>query len=705
MKIRTKLLVTLIPVVSMSIAVTTLLAIDNFARTIQSEIVAELEIVTENLMDELSRVMFERVADVKFLSTGNVLSNPNFTIPEKVDYLRDMERTYKTYASMSIYATNGTKIGDTRNVLVGINESAKPFFMNAIKGEIYYDRIPVMSQSLKQYVIHFSAPLYDAEGKISGVVVTRFPINKLHEVFNIPNQDRMERQEASENNNGNGMEIDLVSSNGLVLYSNYDRKSILNRNLSETSFFQELKQQGSEGGLTSISGQEPIFIGLGQGGGYLDYKGSDWFLILTENSQEIFAGLYALITQYIVISAVILIAAVLIIFVLAARISRPITQLRRAATEVSNGRYDIPIIVTGKNKRNNGNKSMDVGKSNQGSDEIGELASTLEVMRQNVYNVNSNLNALVVNRTKQLETANEVLKAKEIQLVDANKNLVMADRAKEEFMSMISHELKSPLAPMKLYTEMLLKDNSTTLPVDSPSSTDVGYIDRRKKGLLIILKNILRLEMLVSDILDVYKLDIGTLKLHKTIIEVTELVEENVTNLRPLAEDKKAHLIEDTRATLGVSLWCDPHRITQVISNLVRNSIDFVPEETGKIVIRTSICKIDIPEVKKGKENERRQMVLFEVEDNGTGIPKDKIDSLFRKFYQLDTTLTRSHGGTGLGLVICKGIIEAHGGEIWIDKEYTEGARVKFTVPLREGDNSNDKGQNDKRNRNPIGEH
>ena len=98
-------------------------------------------------------------------------------------------------------------------------------------------------------------------------------------------------------------------------------------------------------------------------------------------------------------------------------------------------------------------------------------------------------------------------------------------------------------------------------------------------------------------------------------------------------------------------------------------------------------------------------MVLFEVEDNGTGIPKDKIDGLFKKFYQLDTTLTRSHGGTGLGLVICKGIIEAHGGEIWIDKEYTGGAMVKFTVPVRKDDNPNDNEQNDKGKKNAIGEH
>ena len=97
-------------------------------------------------------------------------------------------------------------------------------------------------------------------------------------------------------------------------------------------------------------------------------------------------------------------------------------------------------------------------------------------------------------------------------------------------------------------------------------------------------------------------------------------------------------------------------------------------------------------------------MFLFVIEDNGTGIPIDKIDRLFKKFYQLDTTLTRSHGGTGLGLVICKGIVEAHGGRIWIDKEYTGGTRVKFTLPGRKGDNANDKGQNENGMKNAIGE-
>ena len=75
------------------------------------------------------------------------------------------------------------------------------------------------------------------------------------------------------------------------------------------------------------------------------------------------------------------------------------------------------------------------------------------------------------------------------------------------------------------------------------------------------------------------------------------------------------------------------------------------------------------------------QLVYFQVEDNGIGISSDKVDNLFQKFYQIDTTATRKHGGTGLGLVICKGIIEAHGGKIWIDKSYTNGLRIIFTLP------------------------
>ena len=102
---------------------------------------------------------------------------------------------------------------------------------------------------------------------------------------------------------------------------------------------------------------------------------------------------------------------------------------------------------------------------------------------------------------------------------------------------------------------------------------------------------------------------------------------------------------------------------------MIKNAIDFVPADTGKIMLRVS---------KKEKQ------IIFSVEDNGIGIPPNKIDSLFKKFYQIDTSMTRKHGGTGLGLAISKGIVEAHGGEMWVDKEYVGGAKFIFTLPIKD---------------------
>jgi signal transduction histidine kinase len=149
--------------------------------------------------------------------------------------------------------------------------------------------------------------------------------------------------------------------------------------------------------------------------------------------------------------------------------------------------------------------------------------------------------------------------------------------------------------------------------------------------------------------------------------------------------------VADIQTYPGMSLLCDSQRITQVISNLVRNSIDFVPEKTGLITIRSSIYNTENSEAKLVQGSNK--MVLFAIQDNGIGIPPSKIDSLFKKFYQVDTMLTRKHQGTGLGLAICKGIIEAHGGKIWFEKGYTKGTLVKFTLPGKMNDTKENRGK------------
>ncbi|HEX5520019.1 MAG TPA: cache domain-containing protein, partial [Candidatus Nitrosocosmicus sp.] len=209
MKIRSKLIVILIPLVFLSIFLISYIGVVNFTRSIESEIVNELKLVAINLMDKLSRQMFERTADITFLSNNNILANPNITLSEKMNYLRSMERAVKAYSSVSIYNKSGVKIGDTRNVLIGDNDYQQKFFQDAAKGKIFYSPIPTLTKSLNQYVIQFSAPIYGKNKELQGVIVANYPINKINDIFN---KILSPRNEVAINSNP--IKLDLISNNG-----------------------------------------------------------------------------------------------------------------------------------------------------------------------------------------------------------------------------------------------------------------------------------------------------------------------------------------------------------------------------------------------------------------------------------------------------------------------------------------------------------
>lgn len=259
--------------------------------------------------------------------------------------------------------------------------------------------------------------------------------------------------------------------------------------------------------------------------------------------------------------------------------------------------------------------------------------------------------------------------------MSANEQLLATERAKGEFISMISHELKTPLVPLKGYAEMLLRPKFMG---------GAEVTERQKNAIEAMNRNIEKLQALVDDVMDVYKLDMGKLKFSMTDTDITKLINDSILELRPLTLNKKIDLV--TNIEVNRTVFCDPNRIDQVLSNLIKNSIDFVPDNgNGKIIVR----------VQKEDDNHSGnnfKKILFTVEDNGTGIKPEKADKLFQKFYQIDTGPTRKHAGTGLGLVICRGIIEAHGGKIWVDKTCKTGAAIKFTLPVR---GREDKGERD----------
>jgi signal transduction histidine kinase len=629
----------MIPLVSFSILILSYVAFQNFAATIQAQLINELKTMASHTMDNLSRQMFERIADIEFLSSGNILVNSNLTKSEKMDYLRSMERAFKTYSSISIYDKEGIKIGDTRNILLGENGSDKTFFKEAMKGKMYYDTIPTLSESLNQYVIHFAAPLYSESQEIEGVVVTRQPVIKINDIFK-----EIILQDKQIDSGSSNLKLDLISNNGTVIYSNHDRKSILQILPGFQEMIANNDYQNNTSMLSPVSAEsringDEIIVSVPQGKGHLDYTGSDWFLILRENTDIVFGNLQKTVDQFLIVSGIMLAISIILILFIARTISLPLSKLMRKVIEIGKGNYD---------------SKMDI----KSTDEVGELASNFESMRQSINQVNQNLNNSVRERTLELEKANEELRLNDEYLEKINKELVSADKAKEEFMSMISHELKTPLVPARGYVEILLRQKKT------------GELnEKQKKYANIVYRNLIKLEVLVNDVLDGYKIEMGKFKIQKNLVNVSELISSVVSDMPSLIGDKLITFKVDSQLTEETTIMCDQRRIEQVFANLIKNSIDFVPNSNGKITIGAELVQ-------------NQTMVQFSVEDNGPGIPADKMDKLFHKFYQVDTSLIRKHGGSGLGLAISKGIIEAHGGKIWIDKENNQGAAFRFTIPF-----------------------
>jgi len=226
------------------------------------------------------------------------------------------------------------------------------------------------------------------------------------------------------------------------------------------------------------------------------------------------------------------------------------------------------------------------------------------------------------------------------------------DTAKDEFLTMITHELKTPLVPIQGYADILLSGHLGELT------------DKQKERLSIIKSSANSLLQLISDLLDAQKLELGQLRMKKDKSSIDATVRESINAILP--EVSKKHIKLTYSHNEDIIIPHDSKRIGQVITNLVKNGINIVKPNTGLIEVFIV-----------GSE----KSVQIAIRDNGPGIPEKSLSKIFGKFFQVDTSLTREIGGSGLGLSICKGIVEAHGGKIWAENHKTGGATFIFTLP------------------------
>ncbi|MGC1426760.1 MAG: PAS domain-containing sensor histidine kinase [Nitrosotalea sp.] len=232
--------------------------------------------------------------------------------------------------------------------------------------------------------------------------------------------------------------------------------------------------------------------------------------------------------------------------------------------------------------------------------------------------------------------------------------LQQLDVAKDEFLAMITHELKTPLVPIKSYVEMILSEKLGPLN------------DIQKSRLSTVQSNMVYLLKILSDLLDVQKIELGQLKLTKDLHDLAEIVDKTVEKMREDIEKRDMSITTNLQSNL--ICICDDIRIEQVLTNLLVNAIKFSTPGNGKISVKI------LP------ENEWAKII---VKDNGIGIIREDLEQIFVKFYQIDASSTREYGGTGLGLSVCKALVESHGGKIWAESEGTgKGSEIHILLPL-----------------------
>lgn len=227
------------------------------------------------------------------------------------------------------------------------------------------------------------------------------------------------------------------------------------------------------------------------------------------------------------------------------------------------------------------------------------------------------------------------------------------EELKSDFVSIVSHELRTPLTSMKGALSLIADEDDANLSATS------------RRMVQVAMESSDRLVHLVNDILDVEGLDSGRIKINKEHVELSPLIEKAVEGLAGLSAETGVHI----EVMPAQQLWvdADPHRITQVMTNLIGNACKFSPSG-ARVDVEVLVSDYD---------------ALVRVKDRGRGIPADRLEAVFDRFHQIDASDRSDKGGTGLGLAIARGIVNQHGGRIWAESMPGQGSTFSFTLPLR----------------------
>ncbi|MBT2770802.1 response regulator [Halomonas sp. ISL-60] len=326
----------------------------------------------------------------------------------------------------------------------------------------------------------------------------------------------------------------------------------------------------------------------------------------------------------------------LVAFAISRYTTRPIEEANQALYRLSRGDYRLSLAPSN-------------------AAELHQLSSHINALAEHFQQAQRNMQTQIEQATSELQESMETIEEQNIKLDLAHRSALRANAVKSEFLANMSHEIRTPLNGIIGFCRLLGRSS-----LDTRQQEWLQHVHRACDNLL----------MLVNDVLDFSKLEANRLTLEEADIDIVALVDEVVGLHAPEAQHKQLHLVAMVYDDVPTPLTGDPLRIHQVLNNLIGNALKFTHE--GEVIVRVMLDNL-----------EGQHVVLnISVSDTGIGLSDAHQEALFSAFSQAEPSHSRQFGGSGLGLTICRQLIERMGGEIEVKSKLGKGTTFSFTLPM-----------------------
>lgn len=360
------------------------------------------------------------------------------------------------------------------------------------------------------------------------------------------------------------------------------------------------------------------------------------WLDIEVDTRALILGRYKLIASLSLGGMLLGLLMFLIAFAISRYTTRPIEEANQALYRLSRGDYRLHLAPSN-------------------APELHRLTSHINTLAEHFQQAQRDMQTQIEQATSELQESMETIEEQNIKLDLAHRSALRANAVKSEFLANMSHEIRTPLNGIIGFCRLLGRSS-----LDKRQQEWLQHVHRACDNLL----------MLVNDVLDFSKLEANRLTLEEADIDIVALVDEVVGLHAPEAQRKQLHLVAMVYDDVPTPLCGDPLRIHQVLNNLISNALKFTHE--GEVIVRVML------------DNQEGQHVVLNlsVSDTGIGLSDDHQKALFSAFSQAEPSHSRHFGGSGLGLTICRQLIERMGGEIEMESELGKGTTFSFTLPM-----------------------